>query len=359
MYLSFLSVIISLNYQDPLILIIYLFLENVRCEITESRVDKMDDTADIDIEILKECTLCPRVCRVDRTRYIGMCTAGRLPKLSNIVLHKGEEPPLSKGMGASAVFFSGCQMKCIYCQNMGFSQRGVGFEITVEELACAFLKTQRGSASTLDLVSPTPYLPWIIKALDMSRKCGFNLPVVYNTSSYERVDTLRKIEGYMDIYLADIRYTDNQMGMKYSKVPDYWDIAQKAVHEMYRQVGPFDEERMKGLIVRILVLPNNVSGHEKALEFVANFDKDIPISLMSQYIPHFGAKEDEMINRKITKDEYESALDKLIALDLDGWMQLDEKEKITTFGVDWRCSESDIQKLVTEEIEERERSFNG
>lgn len=218
-------------------------------------------------------------------------------------------------------------MKCIYCQNMGFSQRGVGFEITVEELACAFLKAQRGSASTLDLVSPTPYLPWIIKALDMSRKCGFNLPVVYNTSSYERVDTLRKIEGYMDIYLADIRYTDNQMGMKYSKVPDYWDIAQKAVHEMYRQVGPFDEERMKGLIVRILVLPNNVSGHEKALEFVANLDKDIPISLMSQYIPHFGAKEDEMINRKITKDEYESALDKLIALDLDGWMQLDEKEK--------------------------------
>ncbi|MFN3328861.1 MAG: radical SAM protein, partial [Fervidobacterium pennivorans] len=144
-------------------------------------------------------------------------------------------------------------------------------------------------------------------------------------------------EGYVDIYLADIRYTNNEYGKRYSKVPDYWDVARRAIAEMYRQVGPFDEQRMKGLIIRILVLPNNVSGHEKALEFVAELDKRIPVALMSQYIPHFGAKNDPLIGRKITKQEYESALDKLIELDLDGWMQLDEKERVTTAPLDWRC----------------------
>ncbi|HOL03663.1 MAG TPA: radical SAM protein [Fervidobacterium sp.] len=294
----------------------------------------------IDIDVLRECTLCPRMCKVDRTKNIGVCGVGYLPKLSNIVLHKGEEPPLSGEMGAGAVFLSGCQMKCIYCQNMGFSQKGIGFEISVEELSCAFLKTQQAGATTLDLVSPTPHLPWIIGALDNARKDGFNIPVVYNTSSYERVEILRQIEGYVDIYLADIRYTDNEMGMRYSKVPDYWDVTQEAIREMYRQVGPFDEHKMKGLIVRILVLPNNVSGHGKALEFIAGLDKNIPVSLMSQYIPHFAAKRDALINRKVTKDEYESALDKLIALGLDGWMQLDEKDKLTTSAVDWRCNHS-------------------
>ncbi|MGB9614807.1 MAG: radical SAM protein, partial [Fervidobacterium sp.] len=246
-------------------------------------------------------------------------------------------PPLSGDKGAGAVFFSGCPMKCIYCQNMGFSQKGVGFEIDVEELACAFLKVKENDAKTLDLVTPTPHVPWIVKALDIAKKNGFNLPVVYNTSSYERVEVLKELEGYVDIYLADIRYTENEYGQRYSKVPDYWNIAQDAIVEMYKQVGPFNEDTMRGLIVRILVLPNNVSGHNKALEFIANLDKNIPIALMSQYIPHFGAKGDPLIGRKISKEEYENALEKLIALGLDGWMQLDEKERVTTFPLDWRC----------------------
>jgi len=291
----------------------------------------------LEIEILSECTLCPRMCRIDRRKVKGACTVGYLPKVSNIVLHKGEEPPLSGESGAAAVFFSGCQMQCIYCQNMGFSQNGVGFEIELEELKCAFLRAQKFGAKTLDLVTPTPHLPWIVEALKDVKERGFSLPVVYNTSSYERVEILRDIEGYVDIYLADIRYTDNEYGMKYSKVPSYWDVAKEAIFEMYRQVGPFDERKMRGLIVRILVLPNNVSGYEKALEFVASIDKKIPVSLMSQYIPHFGAKKDSLIGRKITKEEYESALDKLVELDLDGWMQLDEKERVTTYPIEWRC----------------------
>ncbi len=290
----------------------------------------------ISLDILNECTLCPRMCKIDRRKKIGVCTVGYLPKVSNIVLHMGEEPPLSGENGAGAVFFSGCPMKCIYCQNMGFSQKGVGFEITSEELVNAFLKVQQAGAKTLDLVTPTPHIPWIVVALDIAKENGFNLPVVYNTSSYERVEILKELSGYVDIYLADIRYTDNTYGLKYSKVENYWDIAQKAIEEMYNQVGPFDEEKMKGLIIRILVMPNNISGHEKALEFVANLDKRIPVALMSQYIPLFGAKNDTSIGRKITKEEYEDALDKLIELDLDGWMQLDEKERVTTSPIDWR-----------------------
>jgi len=185
----------------------------------------------IGIDVLNECTLCPRMCRVDRRTTKGVCTVGYLPKLSNIVLHKGEEPPFVGRERCRRCIFTGCQMKCIYCQNMGFSQKGVGFEITVEELACAFLKAQQAGATTLDLVTPTPHLPWIIKALDMAKERGFSLPVVYNTSSYERVEVLRETEGYVDIYLADIRYTNNEYGKRYSKVPDYWDVARRAIAE--------------------------------------------------------------------------------------------------------------------------------
>lgn len=278
------------------------------------------------------------MCYINRKISIGNCGVGYLPKVSNIVLHKGEEPPLSGENGAGAVFFSGCQMKCIYCQNMGFSQRGVGFQLNVEELAYAFLQVQKSGAKTLDLVTPTPHLPWIVKAIDIARENGFSLPVVYNTSSYERIEILKELIRYVDIYLADIRYTDDKYGMRYSKVPNYWTVTQQAIVEMYNQVGPFDEKTMKGLIIRILVLPNNVSGHEKALDFIASIDKSIPIALMSQYIPHFYAKNDELIGRKITKAEYERALDKLIELGLDGWMQLDEKERVTTFPVNWRMN---------------------
>ncbi|MCX7653573.1 MAG: radical SAM protein [Fervidobacterium sp.] len=293
----------------------------------------------VGLEVLNKCELCPRMCHADRRTQLGMCGVGYFPKLSNVVLHKGEEPPLSGEKGAGAVFFSGCQMKCIYCQNMGFSQRGVGFELSVEELAHAFLEIQKAGAKTLDLVTPTPHLPWILKALDIVKDSGFNLPVVYNTSSYERVEIIRSLKGYVDIYLADIRYTNDDYGKMYSKVPDYWAVAQRAILEMYNQVGPFNEKNMKGLIIRILVLPNGVSGHDKALEFIAGLDKNIPVALMSQYIPHFSAKNDELIGRKITKEEYESALDRLIELDLDGWMQLDEKERVTTFPVNWRKKE--------------------
>lgn len=289
---------------------------------------------------LTDCRLCPRECGVDRRQKTGICGVGYLPKVSNIVLHKGEEPPISGKDGAGTVFFSGCPMKCVYCQNMGFSQRGVGREIELDELIHAFKVLEQEGAYTLDLVTPTPHLPWIVEALEKLEKESFSLPVVYNTSSYEKVETLRQLEGLVDIYLADIRYTDSGYGLMYSKVPDYWESAKKAIFEMYRQVGPYREDMRKGLIIRILVLPNNVSGHERALEFVAyQLDPSVPVSLMSQYLPHFEAKRDPLIGRKITVDEYEKALEKMLELGLEGWYQTDEVERVTARGVNWRLVE--------------------
>ncbi|ABR30998.1 radical SAM protein [Thermosipho melanesiensis] len=284
--------------------------------------------------MIEKCTLCPRKCKVNRYKTKGICGADYKIKVSNILLHKGEEPPISGKNGTGIVFFSGCPMKCIYCQNMGFSQKGIGKEISIEKLADAFLKLQERGAHTLDLVTPTQYVPQIIEALNLAKSKGFNIPVVYNTSSYENVETLKLLEGYVDIYLADIRYTNSMYGKIYSDVDNYWETAQESIKEMYRQVGAYNEEKRKGIIIRILVLPNNVSGHFKALRFILELDPNIPVSLMSQYIPHFSAKNDPLIGRKITKTEYMEAVEYMEMLGLHGWIQLDEKEKLTTKAVD-------------------------
>lgn len=284
--------------------------------------------------MLENCNLCPRKCGVNRYKQKGVCGADHKIRVSNILLHKGEEPPISGKNGAGIVFFSGCPMKCIYCQNMGFSQKGLGKEISIETLSNAFLTLQNNGAHTLDLVTATQYVPQVIEALTIAKNKGFNLPVVYNTSSYENIETLKMLEGFVDIYLADIRYTNSMYGEKYSKVKNYWEIAQDAIKEMYRQVGAYNFEKRKGLIIRILVLPNNVSGHFKALRFIADLDPEIPVSLMSQYIPHFGAKNDPLIGRKISKAEYTEAVEYMELLGLKGWIQLDEKERVTTKAVD-------------------------
>ncbi|MBO8160418.1 MAG: radical SAM protein [Thermosipho sp. (in: Bacteria)] len=286
--------------------------------------------------MLEKCMLCPRKCGVNRYKNKGICGVKDKILISNILLHKGEEPPISGKNGAGIVFFSGCPMKCIYCQNMGFSQRGLGIEITVKELANAFILLQENGAHTLDLVTPSPHALHIIEALKIAKEMGLKIPVVYNTSSYENVETLKLFEDYVDIYLADIRYTNSYYGEKYSKVTNYWEIAQEAIKEMYRQVGPYNNKTRKGLIVRILILPNKVSGHFEALRFIAELDSRIPVSLMSQYMPVFGAKNDELIGRKITNAEYLEAIEYMELLGLNGWIQTNEKDKLTTKAVKWR-----------------------
>jgi len=284
------------------------------------------------------CDLCPVKCGVNRYQQVGKCGIGAAPKLMAALLHFGEEPPISGESGAGTIFFSGCNLRCIYCQNMNFSQKTDGVEVTVEQLAEIFLDLQNHGAKTLNLVTPTAHLLPIIKAISIAKDEGFNLPIVYNTSSYESVETLKLIDGIVDVYLADLKYADNETGYRYSGVKDYYTVASAALIEMYRQVGAFKEldGRPKGLIVRHLVLPNNVGGSEKVLDFVFYcLSPKVPISLMSQYNPLFGARSDELIGRKITKEEYEMVINFVTKLDMDGWIQTDEKKKVTVKAVPW------------------------
>jgi putative pyruvate formate lyase activating enzyme len=272
-------------------------------------------------EILKKqftsCTLCPNRCGTDRTKEIGLCSQNTHIRMTSAVVHKGEEPPLVEKAGAGTVFFSGCTMKCLYCQNFAFSQLNNGRELSEGRLAEEFLKLQSSGASNLDLVSPTPHLPGIIAALDAASERGLTLPVVYNTSGYERVETLRLIDGIVDIYLTDIRYTRDENGRNYSSVPEYWKVTQKALREMHRQVGS------KGMIIRLLVLPEDINGTEEALSFIAEeLSTRVRISLMSQYFPVYKALATPPLNRKITRKEYENAVRLLETYGFEnGWTQ--------------------------------------
>ncbi len=267
---------------------------------------------------------------MNRYHKTGKCKVGALAKVMNVVLHFGEEPPISGENGAGTIFFSGCNLRCVYCQNMNFSQLARGVEITSGELAEIFLDLQYHGAETLNLVTPTPHLPSIVQALEIARQKGLNLPVVFNTSSYESVETLKLLEGIVDIYLADLKYGDDQSGYIYSGVRDYYTVATQALIEMHRQVGAFKEGGKKGLIVRHLVLPNDVGGTQRVMDFVFySLSPLVPISLMSQYNPLFGARTDPLIARKITKEEYEKAIERAVELNMFGWIQTDEKKRVT------------------------------
>ncbi|MEJ5228831.1 MAG: radical SAM protein [Pseudothermotoga sp.] len=289
-------------------------------------------------EKMYHCDLCPVECGVNRHQQVGKCGIGVAPKLMSALLHFGEEPPISGESGAGTIFFSGCNLRCVYCQNMNFSQKANGVEVTVEQLAEIFLDLQNHGAKTLNLVTPTPHLLSIIEALSIAKDEGFTLSVVYNTSSYESVETLKLIDGIVDVYLADLKYADNETGYRYSGVKDYYTVASAALIEMHRQVGAFREfdGRPRGLIVRHLVLPNNAGGSEKVLDFVFNcLSPKVPVSLMSQYNPLFGARSDQLIGRKITKEEYEMVINLATQLNMDGWIQTDEKKRVTVKPIPW------------------------
>jgi len=248
---------------------------------------------------------------------MGICQQTDQPRLTNAVIHTGEEPPLIKGKGAGAVFFSGCSMKCCYCQNFAFSQKNNGTTYSSNKLGEIFLDLQERGCSNLDLITPSPHLMSIVEALLYAIPKGLTLPICYNTSSYETVPILKLMEGIVDVYLADIRYTDDAIGLKYSGVADYWTQAQRAIREMYRQKGS------NGLIIRHLVLPNNLSGTELAMAFIAEeLSPSVSVSLMSQYFPVYQAKVFDEINRKITLEEYSKALDSMEAYGIfNGWTQ--------------------------------------
>ncbi len=263
---------------------------------------------------LRTCELCPRKCKVNRFETVGFCRQTDQIKIARSDLHFWEEPCISGTNGSGTVFFSGCTLKCIFCQNHEISQQDKGYYISVEELADIFLMLQDKGAHNINLVSPTPHVLHIIKALDMV-KGKLHIPIVYNCGGYERVETLKLLENYVDIYLPDMKYFDNALAVEYSSAPEYFNIAMSAIKEMVRQVGKpqFDSDGImqKGVIIRHLALPTHRNDSIEAIRALGeNFSKDeIMLSLMSQYIPQYKAIGHSKIGRRISTFEYNKILD--------------------------------------------------
>lgn len=276
---------------------------------------------------LECCTICPHNCKINRTKNPGRCKSTDKIKIALYSIHNFEEPCISGEKGSGTIFFSNCNMNCVFCQNYEISQLGRGKEITIEELANVMIKQQERNVQNINLVTPTSYALHIVEAIKIARKKGLKIPIVYNTNGYESVETLKLLEGYVDIYLPDLKYYYDDLAKKYSKVDNYFEIATKAIQEMYRQVGApvLDENGVmkKGLMIRHLILPNEVQNSKKVLKWVKeNIDSNVYVSIMAQYFPTYKAKEIPEIARKITKEEYEKVENYLYELDLEnGYIQ--------------------------------------
>lgn len=277
---------------------------------------------------LDRCELCPRACGVDRNGgKVGFCGIDAHPKIAAINLHHWEEPPISGTGGSGTIFFSGCTMKCVFCQNYPISQLGVGRIMSVEDLASGMLRLQKRGAHNINLVTATHQMAAVFKALLLAVPLGLRIPLVYNSSGYESLDILKLLDGIVDIYLPDIKYSDSHTAKKYSGAGDYVGINREALVEMWRQTGPIRTDRngiaRKGTIVRHMVLPEGLSGTEESLSFLAReIGPEIWISLMNQYFPAYKGPDLPPLDRKVTEDEYETAFRILTTLGfLNGFVQ--------------------------------------
>lgn len=280
------------------------------------------------MEELKLCNICPHKCGVNRLNGIkGRCKCDNKIKIALASVHNYEEPCISGKNGSGTVFFSNCNLNCIYCQNYEISQLGKGKEITIEHLAQIFIKQQEKNVNNINLVTPTMYVPQIIEAIKIARKKSLNIPIIYNSNGYENVETIKKLNGYIDIYLPDLKYYSNEIAKKYSKIDNYFETAISAIKEMQKQVGnPIFNEKgiiQKGVIIRHLILPHHLLNTKNILKYVKeNFDENTYISIMAQYFPTYKAKEDKLINRKLTKKEYKEIENYLYLLNLkNGYIQ--------------------------------------
>jgi len=273
------------------------------------------------------CNLCPRNCNINRETAVGYCGVTDKIKISRAALHFWEEPCISAENGSGAVFFSGCNMGCVYCQNKNISHDVFGREITLTRLAQIFLELQQQKAHNINLVTPTHYAPQIVKAVKLARENGLNIPVVYNTSSYEKAESIKMLKDTVDVYLPDFKYMSQDIAQKYSFCADYPAVAKQAVDAMVKQTGPciFDDNGIitKGVIVRVLVLPGYTQEAKKIIEYLyTTYGDDIYISIMSQYTPCTDLDKYPEINRKLTQQEYDEVVDFAVELGLEnGFLQ--------------------------------------
>lgn len=271
------------------------------------------------------CKLCPHKCGAfrDINTSGGKCGLSLTPKVARIAPHYWEEPSISGTKGSGAIFFSGCTLNCVYCQNYEISQECAGTEVNAQNLADEYKKLEKQGVHNIDLISATQYLPVILKSFEIYKP---KLPIVYNCSGYERVETLRALEDIVDIYLPDFKYSDDELALEYSNAEDYTRVAAPAISEMIRQKGRLqcDDNGIatKGVMIRHLVLPNHTKNSIGVLDILKEyFGTDITVSLMGQYVPHGRAVCHPKLRRKITKREYQKVLDHLIDLGLDGYAQ--------------------------------------
>ena len=282
----------------------------------------------MNMELLEGCEICPHMCKINRINgQIGRCRSRDTVKIAKVSIHDYEEPCISGKNGSGTVFFSNCNMNCIFCQNYEISQQGKGREIDIQELAKIFLNQQEKNVENINLVTPTSYAVQIIEAIKIAKSKGLKIPIVYNTNGYENIETIKMLDGLIDIYLPDLKYAENDLGKKYSKVDNYFEIATKAIKEMYKQVGKveLDENGImkKGVIIRHLILPGNVQNSKKVLKWIdKNMPEDVFVSLMAQYFPTYKANEDINLSRRITSKEYEEVENFLYNLGIEnGYIQ--------------------------------------
>jgi putative pyruvate formate lyase activating enzyme len=282
--------------------------------------------------LLESCVLCPRECGVNRLKgEKGFCGVGKNPRVASCNVHTGEEPPLSGTKGSGTIFFSGCNLRCMYCQNFPISQLRNGRETTPQELADMMFQLQSKGCHNINLVTPTHFVPQILEALSFAWEKGFDLPLVYNTSGYDAEESLQLLEGIIDVYLPDMRYSNDEAAKRLSSAENYVEVNRKAVRKMFQQVANLvtDERGIakKGLIIRHLILPDSLAGSEETFRFIKEvISREVHVSLMAQYFPSFRAEECVSIKRKITPEEYESAVGSFLESGLScGWLQ--ERQK--------------------------------
>ncbi|KUG26229.1 radical activating enzyme [hydrocarbon metagenome] len=284
------------------------YLETLTPIELKERSDKLN-------EMLKECRLCPNECLADRVNgETGDCHSIDEVMISSYGPHFGEEPPLTGNFGSGTIFFTNCNLSCQFCQNYDISQLGRGESVTIKDLAQIMISLQNRGCHNINFVTPTHFTPQIVDSLILAIDKGLQIPLVYNCGGYESVETLILLDGIIDIYMPDIKYSSNETAEKYSLIKNYWDIVRKAVKEMHRQVGNLKISKrgiaQRGLLARHLILPNDIAGSKKVLDFLAEeISKDTYLNLMDQYYPSYRANQYEELNRRISKEEYCEIID--------------------------------------------------